>query len=277
MNKLLKLTSLGFAAFAMVMTSCSDDDNDAPVLPVEPSISNVFSQGLPKVADGYKFTTNDKGQVTKIEDDYDVVTFEYGRGSRAITYDVVMKIREKEYPTAGSDIYMQLNNQGFVTYALQVYLNDENEDDTWQFEYNADGQMTRIRRSENENDVRITYVDGNISKYIETWEGDDEREEYTIKYTNDKFKTPVANKGNLMMFDEFFDIDMDEMGIAYFAGLLGKSTKNLPMGYTYSDIEGDNSVSYTGSDNFNWTLNSQGFPTKFWKDNYEYEATTFTW
>ena len=137
--------------------------------------------------------------------------------------------------------------------------------------------MTRIRRSENENDVRITYADGNISKYIETWEGDDEREEYTIKYTNVKFKTPVANKGNLMMFDEFFDIDMDEMGIAYFAGLLGKSTKNLPMGYTWSDIESDNSVSSTGSDNFNWDFNSQDLPTKFWKDNYEYEATTFTW
>ncbi len=31
---------------------------------------------------------------------------------------------------------------------------------------------------------------------------------------------------------------MDEFGVAYFAGLLGKSTKNLPMGYEEKYQEG---------------------------------------
>ena len=71
-----------------------------------------------------------------------------------------------------------------------------------------------------------------------------------------------------MLFDDMFEIDMDEMGIAYYAGLLGKSTKDLPMGCDYGDGE---------VDNYNWTFDSNNNPTKFWCGDYEWDAVTFSW
>lgn len=269
--KLLKLTSLGFAALCFVMTSCSDD-NDGPEVSTsaEPTVDNVFTEGLPASVDGATFTTNEKGQVTKIVDGDEVITFEYGTfSSRAAEYNVAMRYSDNNYPDEGWTIYMQLNSQGFVSHALQVYKDDEYENDTWDFGYNADGQLTSLKRSEGEDDYEITYANGNIVKVTEIDE-DDDPYVYTFSYTNDKFTTPVENTYNLMLFDDMFEIDMDEMGIAYYAGLLGKSTKNLPMGCNYGD--GD-------ADNYNWSFdsNNNNRPTKFWCGGYEWNAVSFSW
>lgn len=89
----------------------------------------------------------------------------------------------------------------------------------------------------------------------------------TIKYTDATVTTPIVNKGCIMMFDECFGIDMDELQIAYYAGLLGKATKNLPV------ANDDNT--------FTWTLNSNGLPTQLksvygsYPDNYD--IYTFGW
>lgn len=271
MNQLIKLASLGLVASSMFMVSCSDDDG--PKGPVEPSVDNVFSQGLPASVDGATFTTNEKGQLTKITDGNDVITFEYGTFSRATQFNALMKVRDSEYPQEGSDFYMQLNDKGFVTYAVQVYL-DGSDDDTWKFEYNSDGQLTRLQRSEGGDDFKITYVNGDITKVAQDEEDGDHRE-YTFSYVNTEFKTPVANKANLMVFDDFFHIDMDEMGVAYYAGLLGKSTKNLPMGYDEKGVEGGSSYTYSGV--YHWTFNADKLPVKFWENEQEFDAITFSW
>lgn len=276
MNKFFGLTSLGLAAFALTFTACSDDDDDNnPDVGGngQPSVDEVFTQGLPASVDGATFTTNDKGQVTKITDGSDVVTFEYGKFSRATEFNALMKMRSAEYPEDGCDVYMQLNGKGYVTYALQVDIED-GEEDTWKFEYNGDGQLTRLQRSEGGDDFKITYANGDITKVVQDEEDGDHRE-YTFAYTNDEFKTAVVNKGNIMLFDDFFQIDMDEMGIVYFAGMLGKSTKNLPMGYSEKSTEGNSS--YTDSETYHWIFNSDNFPTKFWEGNYDWDAVTFTW
>ena len=266
--KLLKLTSLGFAALCLVMTACSDD-NDGPEVstPAEPTVDNVFTEGLPASVGGATFTTNEKGQVTKIVDGDDVITFEYGTFSRAAEYNVAMTYKDDNYPDDGWTIYMQLNSQGFVSHALQVYEDDEYDTDTWDFEYNADGQLTSLKRSEGEDDFEITYSNGDIVKVTQIDE-DADPDVYTFSYTNSKFTTPVENTCNLMLFDDMFEIDMDEMGIAYFAGLLGKSTKNLPMGVGYGD--GD-------TEDYNWSFDSKNRPTKFGWGDYEWDTITFTW
>lgn len=92
-------------------------------------------------------------------------------------------------------------------------------------------RLTRLKRSEGGDSFSITYTNGDISKVVQVDE-DGDKDVYNIRYTNDEYKNVVANKGCIMLFDDFFGIDMDEMGMAYFAGLLGKATKNLPMGYT---------------------------------------------
>lgn len=273
MNKLIALASLGFVAFAM--TACSDDDEPSNNTPAEPSIDNVFTAGLPASVDGTTFTTNSKGQVTKIVDGSEVVTFEYGAFSKATEFNALMKIRDTDYPEDGSDIYMQLNSDGFVTYALQVYLDSEDSDDTWHFEYNADGQLTSLKRSEGGDTYKITYSNGDITKVYHDEEEDGYHSECTFSYTNSEFKTAIPNKGNIMLFDEFFSVDMDEMGIAYFAGLLGKSTKNLPMSCIEKYYEGDYSDTYT--EIYRWTFNANNLPTKFWYDGQGYTTVSFSW
>lgn len=262
----------------MTFTACSDDDDDKgpDIKPGngQPSVSEVFSQGLPASVDGATFATNDKGQVTKIADGTTVATFEYGKFSRATEFNALMKVRDSEYPDEDWDMYMQLNDKGFVTYALQVYYDDESQDDTWKFEYNADGQLTRLQRSEGGDDFKITYTNGDIVKVVLDQEDGGHRE-YTIGYTNADFATAVANKGNVMLFDDFFHIDMDEMGIVYYAGMLGKSTKNLPMGYTEKSTEGGSE--YTSSETYHWVFNSNNLPTRFWEGEYESDAVNFAW
>lgn len=259
------------------LASCSDDD-DAPMVPEnvsEPTTENVFPEGLPSNAAGATFTTNEKGQVTKIEDGSSNITFEYGSftPSRAHNFTVLMKERDTISPNSGLDIYMEINQQGFVSYAYEVYLDGESEPDEWWFEYNADGQLTRLKRSEGGDDFKITYANGDITKVSQDQEDGDHRE-YTISYTNTEYKNVVANKGCVMFFDDFFQIDMDEMGIAYYAGLLGKATKNLPMGYTEISKEGDNS--YTYEETYHWVFNADNLPTKFWSDSDSY-GITFSW
>ena len=68
--------------------------------------------------------------------------------------------------------------------------------------------------------------------------------------------TPIENKGNVMLFDETLYIDLDQLGYAYYAGLLGKATRHLPVGY-YSPEYGDG-YSYS------WGIGEDGFP--IWTD-----------
>lgn len=64
-----------------------------------------------------------------------------------------------------------------------------------------------------------------------------------------------------MLYDESLRIDMDEMAPAYFAGLLGKGTTNLPVSAVETCKSGY-STTYT----FKWTLNTTtGMPEKIYK------------
>lgn len=78
-----------------------------------------------------------------------------------------------------------------------------------------------------------------------------------------------------MLFDNAFDVDMDEMEIAYYAGLLGKATKNLPMGSTYTGKEGGST--YTDEETYHWVFNADNLPIKFLAGDYEFDAITFAW
>lgn len=260
-------------ALGMVMTACSDNnDGDKPFVPVgpagDPSVADVFQYGLPTQVDGASFTTNAKGLVTKITDGRTEATFEYGNFSRAKEFNVLMKVRNYLSPSDDCDFYMILNRDGYVTYALQIPLNPREDRETWRFEYNADRQLSRVRRSENDDDYRISYINGDITKVVKV--DDDSRDTYSFAYTNDLYPGLLPNKGNIMLFDEIYDVDIDEMELVYFAGMLGKSTVNLPV----ESIE-------LGEDfrpvKYHWEFDANKFPTRFWEGNNTYEAITFIW
>lgn len=277
MNNNYKYLAVGLVSvIGLSLASCSDDDDPKGPENVDgPTIENVFTEGLPSNVDGATFTTNEKGQLAKIVDGSSIITFEYGsfNPSRA-TFNVMMRERDSYDTEDGFDIYMELNKQGFVTYAYQVYLDDEDDADEWWFEYNNDGQLTRLKRTEGGDDFKITYKNGDIASVTQD-EKDGDHREYTFTYTNAEYKNPVANKRNIMIFEDFFQIQIDEMGVAYFAGLLGKSTKNLPMGYTEKGKEG--SSSYTYEETYHWVFNADNLPTKFWEGDSDHDLVTFAW
>ncbi|MDE5705160.1 DUF4595 domain-containing protein [Muribaculum sp.] len=269
MNQFIKFHVLALTAMSMTFISCSDEkDEPTPDTPTEPKVENVFTNGVPSSINGANITTNNNGQVTKIVDGNETITIEYGAFSRADNFNVKATIKD-DYDT--ETFYMQTNKQGFATYVLQVYSDPtagENEDgtDTWRFEYSSDGQLTRLQRSESGDDFTITYVNGDIVKVVHV-DNDNDRNEYTINYTGGK-----PNKGCVMMFDGFFGIDMDEMDIFYYAGLLGNATKNLPVGYVEKNKDGD-----TYTETFHWEFDANDFPTKFWSGDNVWDAVTWSW
>lgn len=64
-----------------------------------------------------------------------------------------------------------------------------------------------------------------------------------------------------MLFDDTFGIDMDEMEYAYFAGLLGKATRQLPVSNDYVRFDPEEDA-YSWNKTFSWTLNAGNLPIK---------------
>ncbi len=259
----------------MAFASCSNDNNGNDEPEIDSSevafVKNVFPLGLPESIDGCKLTVNDKGQLAKvtIPDDPDnengpidaEIMFEYGDFSRATKFNVHMFIKEdgKVY----SDYYIQLNEKGFATYVEVSY--DGEIDYKYHFTYNSDDQLATVKMIEIEDgrvdevtEYKLTYTNGDLTKTEEIYDG--ERYSYTYIYTNSTHKQPVANKGCIMLFaeEDCFEIDLDEFKWAFYAGLLGKATKNLPMGWHYDEDD--------ESEEFKWELNSNQLPVKFWSE-----------
>ena len=279
MNKFLSMSMCAALAFSIV--ACSDDNE-----PNDPNAGNVFPEGIPTVAEGYKITVNEEGKVTSLKDDYEEITFEYGNFTRANTFQVKMTINVKDYPSEGSVIYVQTNANGFATYAFQEYR--DGDTDRWWFGYNGAGQLNMLKRTDGDDEIgaevtEATYNGGDIvaTKWYEVNAAgavinQDDIEYCDFGYTNSNVKTPIANKGAIMLFDEVFGIDMDEMGPAYYAGLLGRATSNLPVKRAYRDSSDDEF--YT----FKWELNEKGLPVSltttehYNSSSYDY-TTIFKW
>lgn len=266
MNKFFKFPCIAFAAIAMTFASCSDNDGDEPdINPTDVAfVKNVFPLGLPISINDGAFVVNDKGQLTKITDtdrDGDVI-FEYGDLSRADKFQVHMSVYDTSDNDIYKDYYIQLNEKGFATYV------EESSDGElyckYHFSYNNDDQLAYIKvvdvdngKDELDVEYRLTYSNGDLTKTEEIWDG--ESSAYTYVYTNSSHPQPVVNKGCIMLYaeEDCFEIDMDELKWAFYAGLLGKATKNLPMGYVDEDNEGEEFV---------WELNSSQLPVKFYAD-----------
>lgn len=267
--KILAMTA--FAATAVTIASCSDEDDPIkPDIP-EPSPSEVFIEGLPKTVNGAAIKGNDKGQVTSIESATEKVTFTYGPVSRATIYDGLMTITDKTEPNEKpTQIYFNLDSNGFITYALEI--DGDGDTDTWNFSYNSDRQLNYMKRSEGDETFNITYTNGDITSIRKSEPG--ERDEtYTVAYTTPMVTEPIANSGAVMLFDQTFEIDLDEMQYAYFAGLLGKATRHLPLVVT-DDLYPNETTS------MEWTLNANGLPTSVVVyDSYDPvgQRCTFTW
>ena len=267
---LLAVAVIGATSF---FSSCSNKNDDDWIIdglpdPVTIDLSKVFTNGTPKEVDSMTIQTNEKGLVTSIETKDEMVSFKYNNTkTRAIVVpNVFMKVERNGKATLYK---MYLNNNGFVRRCV-IEQKENTKEDIWSFTYNDNEQLINIIHSADDyKEFTLTYKDNNISeietKTIVSQTTTRKKDTCKVAYTSTATPTPIVNKGNIMLFNTTFGIDIGAMKYAYYAGLLGKATKNLPVQLINKS---------SNKNNFTWTVNSNGFPTAMTSGSHQYK---FVW
>lgn len=265
---------------AIALTACSknsdgpDGGEDKGKVEVNPT--KVFVNGMPKIVDGSVFTRDFKGRLSSIynREENVLIAFAYTSsilGTKDVP-NVVMTVTDADERTVYN---LFLNKDGFVKYCDEIdYEKKGNtpKTTTWNFEYNSDGQL--IKAVESKDGVKtsstIAYNDGDAVETVTMSEKDGkETDHYRIYYTSKKVTSPIENRGCIMSFDVALGLDLDHLHGAYYAGMLGKATKHLPI----YNMDKDNDKT-----TFDWTFNDNGFPTKIVvKDDEGREESNFVW
>ncbi|ATV53522.1 DUF4595 domain-containing protein [Prevotella intermedia] len=262
------------ATFTFV--SCGDDKDNPDVEKgkVEVNPEKVFVNGMPKVMDGYVFTRDFKGRLSSMynKKEKGLVTFDYNNNTLGTTDvpNVVMTVADSDNRTVYK---LFLNKDGYVKYCDEIeYRIDNPKTTAWNLEYNSDGQLVKAVQTKDGTKTSsiITYNSGNAVETVTISEKDgQETDHYKIYYTSKKITLPIANKGCLMAFDGVLGVDLDHLQYAYFAGMLGKATKHLPI----YNMDKDNDKT-----TFDWIFNDDGFPTKIViKSEDERENSNIVW
>lgn len=265
---------------AIALTACSknsdgpDGGEDKGKVEVNPT--KVFVNGMPKIVDGSVFTRDFKGRLSSIynREENVLIAFAYTSsilGTKDVP-NVVMTVTDADERTVYN---LFLNKDGFVKYCDEIdYEKKGNtpKTTTWNFEYNSDGQLIKAVQSKDgvKTSSTIAYNDGDAVETVTMSEKDGkETDHYRIYYTSKKVTSPIENRGCIMSFDVALGLDLDHLHGAYFAGMLGKATKHLPI----YNMDKDNDKT-----TFDWTFNDNGFPTKIVvKDDEGREESNFVW
>lgn len=265
---------------AIALTACSknsdgpDGGEDKGKVEVNPT--KVFVNGMPKIVDGSVFTRDFKGRLSSIynREENVLIAFAYTSsilGTKDVP-NVVMTVTDADERTVYN---LFLNKDGFVKYCDEIDYEEKGNNPkttTWNFEYNSDGQL--IKAVESKDGVKtsstIAYNDGDAVETVTMSEKDGkETDHYRIYYTSKKVTSPIENRGCIMSFDVALGLDLDHLHGAYYAGMLGKATKHLPI----YNMDKDNDKT-----TFDWTFNNNGFPTKIVvKSDDEREESNIVW
>ncbi len=245
------------------MVSCGDDESFIVGKP-----SNIFSNVSPKIVGKYSIYYDEQGRVSMVtergEYTFRKAIFDYSPADRDC--DVRIDIAEENYGEMLS-LHVSLNKNGYAEYVSEI--EDNRIDEDWKFEYNSNGQLIKMVRSEGGSETTtVTYQEGDITKVVQESKFDDCSTSSTIEYGTEN----IENKGGVMLFDEMLCIDMDEMGFAYFAGLLGKPTSHLP--------QSNKSINYSSGGykittykSFSWSLDANRLPVSVLIEE-KYDNTT---
>ena len=245
------------------MVSCGDDESFIVGKP-----SNIFSNVSPKIVGKYSIYYDEQGRVSMVtergEYTFRKAFFDYSPADRDC--DVRIDITEENYGEMIS-LHVSLNKNGYAEYVSEI--EDNRIDEDWKFEYNSNGQLIKMVRSEGGSETTtVTYQDGDITKVERKSKFSDSGTSSTIEYGTEK----IENKGSVMLFDEMLCIDMDEMGLAYFAGLLGKPTSHLPQSNKSIDYS-SGGYKITTYKSFSWSLDANRLPVSVLIEE-KYDNTT---
>lgn len=276
MRKLFQLALMvTLTAGTAMMASCSKDNSDEPeqkmVNGTDVNPRNVFPLGLPKKISETVLTLNAKGQLIQLAEPNgdERITFEYKDVALGSTQAPQVILTETDEPD--KHVYeLYLNRDGFVTHAKETHYSNDHiiGKATWDFAYNADNQLKDVKCSADKKHIVLEYQNGNVVKTTTTAAGKP-TEVTTITYATASIR-PIENKTGVMLFATTLDADFDNLEVAYYAGLLGKPSKNLPL---QSEKSGDKAT-------FKWTLDGNGNPTVL---NYSFSNLSenfrfpFTW
>lgn len=265
---------------AIALTACSknsdgpDGGEDKGKVEVNPT--KVFVNGMPKIVDGSVFTRDFKGRLSSIynKEENVLIAFAYTSsilGTKDVP-NVVMTVTDADERTVYN---LFLNKDGFVKYCDEIDYEEKGNNPkttTWNFEYNSDGQLIKAVQSKDgvKTSSTIAYNDGDAVETVTMSEKDGkETDHYRIYYTSKKVTLPIENRGCIMSFDVALGLDLDHLHGAYYAGMLGKATKHLPI----YNMDKDNDKTA-----FDWILNGNGFPTKIVvKSDDEREESNIVW
>ena len=265
---------------AIALTACSknsdgpDGGEDKGKVEVNPT--KVFVNGMPKIVDGSVFTRDFKGRLSSIynREENVLIAFAYTSsilGTKDVP-NVVMTVTDADERTVYN---LFLNKDGFVKYCDEIDYEEKGntpKTTTWNFEYNSDGQLIKAVQSKDgvKTSSTIAYNDGDAVETVTMSEKDGkETDHYRIYYTSKKVTSPIENRGCIMSFDVALGLDLDHLHGAYYAGMLGKATKHLPI----YNMDKDNDKT-----TFDWTFNNNGFPTKIVvKSDDEREESNIVW
>ena len=264
---------------AIALTACSknsdgpDGGEDKGKVEVNPT--KVFVNGMPKIVDGSVFTRDFKGRLSSIynKEENALVAFAYTSsilGTKDVP-NVVMTVTDGGERTVYN---LFLNKDGFVKYCDEIDYEKGNtpKTTTWNFEYNSDGQLIKAVQSKDgvKTSSTIAYNDGDAVETVTMSEKDGKETDHCkVYYTSKKVTSPIENRGCLMSFDVALDLDLDHLQNVYYAGMLGKATKHLPI----YNMDKDNDKT-----TFDWTFNDNGFPTKIVvKDDEGREESNIVW
>ena len=214
----------------------------------------------------YEFTYNDKGYVTKIH-----------RIRHHSTEDYIF-----EYNSDGILLYVWDDGTLEYIYTLMIgengFVSDFSADEGYSYVYNDKDQLISIIEKDiNGSETQeLTWLNGNIIREEEN------HEDYPcptyISYTTPS-SDAIENIAGVMEYDDGMGVEMDEFFILYYAGFLGKGTKQLPQTWTE---QGKKDYSKKGKNT--WTLDSAGRAIKLVNEQEEngYSSThtetkTFYW
>lgn len=245
------------------MVSCGDDDTFIVGKP-----SNIFSNVSPKIVGKYSIYYDEQGRVSMVtergEYTFRKAFFDYSPADRDC--DVRIDIAEENYGEMIC-LHVSLNKNGYAEYVSEI--EDNRIDEDWKFEYNSNGQLIKMVRSEGGSETTtVTYQEGDITNVERKSKFSDSGTSSTIEYGTEK----IENKGGVMLFDEMLCIDMDEMGLAYFAGLLGKPTSHLPQSNKSIDYS-SGGYKITTYKSFSWSLDANRLPVSVLIEE-KYDNTT---
>lgn len=262
--KFLKIFQAALLATAVTFSFTACDDDDDPEPGTENNDGGTNGTTTPPVSNaGILFP------VTSISDGS---TFNYvdGRMVGGVTsYDVPftitsnpLSIKEEAYYENGEferTIYsnIRVNSAGYITYANVKYEDAEYNPETglepWSasgsvtITYDGEGHFTNAKSSmadsegNEQSEINIKWKDGNMMDVVERYSWSDEEEGEANEMNSVSF-TYGQNRPNSGVFMDEVDFCEDYL---WYAGLLGKPSKNIPTSFVRYNKYDENSEGYT--------------------------------